>query len=167
MYTVIRFLHLVAMAYWAGGVFVYALAITPSLTALGPAERGKFTKAFLQRFGSLTMIAVAVVALSGMFLTNRLMGFSALFNTRFGNIILAKIILVLVMLANGAYISSVLGRKLASFGPPPAAMEPGGSASAGPPPGPPPELVKVQGRMVTMGWVQVILMLAKLFLMSL
>ncbi|MFQ6136148.1 MAG: hypothetical protein ACE5PM_03105 [Candidatus Hydrothermarchaeales archaeon] len=40
------------------------------------------------------------------------------FNTKYGNILLAKIILVIVMILNGAYLGFVLGPRIASFAPP-------------------------------------------------
>lgn len=46
-----------------------------------------------------------------------IIGFSTLvsFNTRYGNISLAKIILVVVMILNGAYLGFIVGPRIASF----------------------------------------------------
>jgi putative copper export protein len=64
-----------------------------------------------------------VVGVAGLILTNRLIGFSTLLSldTRYGNILLTKIIVVAVMTLNGVYLSFVLGRKIASFASPPGA----------------------------------------------
>ena len=125
--------------------------------------------AFLKRFAPLAWGAFALLGITGLILTNSLIGFSTLlsFDTRYGNILLTKIIVVAVMTLNGVYLSFVLGRKIASFASPPGAPQPAGSGEGGRPPGPPPELLKLQGRMTTMSWVQVVLALVVLLTMAL
>lgn len=169
MRAVLIFLHLIGVTFWAGGLFVNMLVLMPSLQAISPAERGKMMGAFLKRFAPLSWGAVALLGVSGLILTNSTIGFSALvsFNTRYGNILLTKIILVAVMILNGAYLGFVVGPRVASFAPPPGAPQPAGSGEGERPPGPPSELLKLRGRMTTLSWVQVVLALAVLSLMSL
>jgi len=75
-----------------------------------------------------------------------------------------KIGVVLVMILNGAYLSFVVGPKIASFGSPPGGPPPAVSGEGARPPGPPPELLRLQGQMNTLSWVQVVLGLSVLFL---
>ena len=126
MNAVIYWLHMVGIIFFVGGVFVNMLVLTPSLQVLSPPDRGKLMGAFLKRFAPLTWGAIAIVGVTGLLLTNRAIGFSALvsFSTRYGNILLVKIILVAAMILNEAYISLVLGRKIAAFTPPPGAARP-------------------------------------------
>ena len=70
------------------------------------------------------------------------------------------------MILNGTYMSFVLGRKMASFSSGPPASKPADSGGKSQPPGPPPELLKIQGRMGIIGWVQVVLALAILLVMG-
>lgn len=76
-------------------------------------------EAFLKRFAPLAWGATALVGVTGLILANSLIGFSALFSfsTRYGNILLTKIILVAVMILNGAYLGFVVGPRIASFAP--------------------------------------------------
>jgi uncharacterized membrane protein len=137
----------------------------PSLIAISPAERGKLLGAFLKRFGTLTWGAITIVVVTGIVSTSQLIGFSSLFSfsTRYANILLAKIALVVVMIINGGYIGFILGPKIASFAPPPSVLE----KKVDQPRGPPPELLSLQKRMKTLSWLQVVLALVVLFLMGL
>lgn len=169
MRTVLLWLHFVALTFWAGGLFVNTIVLLPSLSAIGPAERGKLLGAYLKRFAPLAWGALAVVAITGLILTNNAIGFSTLlsFNTRYGNLLLAKIVVVAVMSLNGAYLGFVVGPKIASFAPPPGGPPPAGSGEGGPPPGPPPKLLELQKRMTALSWVQVVLALVVLFVIAL
>ena len=164
MDSILIFLHVIGITTWVGGLFVYVLALMPSLTAVVPPERGKLMGAFLKRYAPLNWVAVAFAGITGLILTSRVIGFSSLFsfNTRYGNTLLAKIILALALIANGAYLGMVLGPKVASFAPRPGAAGPAGPGAGGPPPGPPPELLRLQKRMATQTWLQVGLALAVL-----
>ena len=169
MRVVLRWLHLIGVTFWAGGVLVNTIVLMPSLGAISPPERGRMMAAFLKRFAPLAWGALTVVGVTGLILTNSLIGFSTLlsFDTRYGNILLAKIIVVAAMTLNGVYLSFVLGPKIASFASPPGAGQPTGSGEGARPAGPPPELLKLQGRMSTLSWVQVVLALVVLLTMAL
>ncbi|MFQ5814507.1 MAG: CopD family protein [Anaerolineae bacterium] len=169
MQAVISWLHLIGITFWVGGIFVNTLVLMPSMQAISPAERGKLMGAFVKRFTPLGWGAIALVVVTGVISTNNVTGFSALvsFDTRYANVLLAKIILVVVMILNGAYLGFVVGPRIASFAPPPGGSPPepaGGGDSA---PGPPPELLRLQGRMTVLSWVQVGLGLVILFLVAL
>jgi len=167
MQVLLRWLHLVGVAFWAGGMFVNILVLMPSMEVLSPPERGKMMGAFLKRFAPLAWGALALVGVTGLILTNNIIGLSALvsFDTRYSNVMLTKIILVAVITLNGVYLSFVLGPRVASFAPPPGAPKP--AAEGDRPPGRPPELLRLQKRMATLMWVQVGLALVVLLLMAL
>jgi uncharacterized membrane protein len=167
--TILDLLHLIGITFWVGGVFVNTLVLMPSLGVISPAERGKLQAVYLKRFALLTWGAVALVGVTGLLSTNNTIGFSGLlsFETRYGNVLLAKILITILMIANGAYLGGVLGPKMSSFGPPPtpSAQPAGGDAVR--PPGPPPELLKLQGRMTLLSWVQVVFSVVVLLLVAL
>lgn len=164
MHAILVFLHVMGVTFWVGGIFVYALALMPSLKAIAPAERGKLMNAYIKRFAILTWVAIAFVVITGIILIGGSIGFSALFSfsNRYANVLLAKIILALLLLINGVYIGMVLGPKIASFAPPPGAPGPAGPDAGGPPHGPPPALLKLQKRMNAQLWASVGLAVATL-----
>ncbi len=169
MQSVIQWLHLIGLVFWAGGVFVNTLVLMPSLQAISPAERGKLMGAFLKRFAPMVWGAIILVAVTGLIRANNIVGISTLlsFDTRYGNILLGKIALVAVMILNGAYLGLVLGPRIASFAPPPGAPQPTGSGEGNRPPGPPSELLKLQSRMIALNWLQVVLVMVVIFLTTL
>jgi uncharacterized membrane protein len=145
------------------------LVLMPSLKAIDPVERGKLMQAFSKRFGVLAWMAIALVVVTGIIRTNDIIGFSLLVtsNTRYANLLLTKIILAIVMILNGTYMSFILGRKIASFSSAPPASKSAGSGEKSQPSGPPPELLRLQGRMGIISWVQVVLALAILLVVGL
>ncbi len=169
MRTFLDLLHLIGITFWVGGVFVNTLVLMPSLSVISPGERGKLLGVYLKRFGLLTWGAIALVGVTGLLSTNNNIGFSALFSfdSRYGNILLAKILITVLMIANGAYIGAVLGPKMSSFGPPPASSIQPAGGDADRPPGPPPELLALQRRMTLLSWVQVIFSIGVLLLVAL
>lgn len=168
MRVLVTWLHLIGITFWIGGIFVNTLVLEPSLKAISPAERGKMMGAFIKRFAPLAWGAVALVVITGFILTNGIGGFSALITTGtlYGNLMLVKHILAAVMIANGAYLSLVLGRKMASFAPPPASGGHAGSGKESQPSGPPPELLRLQRQMTALSRVQVGLGLGILLVMG-
>ncbi len=166
MKTVLLWLHLIGVTFWVGGTFVNALALLPSLQVIRPAERGRLMGTFMPRFARLTWVAIALIGVTGLILTSRMIPVSALLSTRYGNILVAKMVLMTVMAFNGGYVA-FLGSRVASLAAPPGAAEPAGAGEGQRTAGPPPELVGVQGRMNILSWVQVVLALALLLLMGL
>ena len=53
MRAVLRWLHLIGVTFWAGGMFINILVLMPSMEVLSPPERGKMMGAFLKRFAPL------------------------------------------------------------------------------------------------------------------
>lgn len=169
MQAIMYWLHLIGITFWVGGIFVNTLVLMPSIGAISPGERGKLMGAFVKRFGPMAWGAIGLIVVTGLILTSSRPGFSTLFsfNTSYGNILLTKIILVVVMILNGAYLGFVVGPKIASFGPPTGDPPPTGPGEGAGPPGPPPALIKLQGQMNILNWVQVVLGLVVLFLTGL
>jgi putative copper resistance protein D len=116
MQAVISWIHLISITFWVGGIFVNTVVLLPSLQAISPPERGKMMGAFVKRFSPLAWGAIILVVITWIISTNSVLGFSSLFSfdTRYGNILLMKIGVVLVMILNGAYMSFVVGPKIAS-----------------------------------------------------
>jgi len=169
MNPVLLFLHIVGVVFFAGGAFINTLVLTPSVKAISPPERGKLMGAFMRRFAPLAWGALAIVGITGLILTSRMIGFSALFSfgTSYSNTLLAKIVLVAVMIGNGAYLSLVLGPKTSPPGPPAGGPKPAGASEGGAPLGPPPEVLQAQSRLGTLSWVQVVLAVIVIFLAAL
>lgn len=169
MRTIIDLLHLLGITFWVGGVFVNTLALMPSLGVINPTERGKLLGVYLKRFALLTWVAVAVAGVTGLLLTNSTIGIPALFSfeSRYSNILLAKILIVILMIVNGLYLGAVLGPKMSSFGPPPESSQQSTGGDAHRPPRPPPELLKLQRRMGLLSWAQVLFSVVVLLLVAL
>ncbi len=100
--AVVSWLHLIGITFWVGGIFVNTMVLMPSMKAISPAERGKFMEAFGKRFGILAWLAVILVVITGIILTNDIIGFSLLVtsDTRYAYLLLTKIILAIVMILN-------------------------------------------------------------------
>lgn len=66
MYTLFKFLHLVAAIVWLGGMAFMLLALRPSLGTLPtPAQRLPLLAAVLRRFFILVWASIAILLLSG------------------------------------------------------------------------------------------------------
>ena len=63
MWEAIRWLHLVAMAFFVGGQFFLAVAVVPELR--GEAERPRL-QGIARRFGYGTLVAIGVLVVTGM-----------------------------------------------------------------------------------------------------
>ena len=62
MWTAVRFLHLVAMAFFVGGQLLLAAAVVP--VARGDPDRA-WVRSIARRFGAGTLVAIAVLAATG------------------------------------------------------------------------------------------------------
>lgn len=69
MYTLFKFLHLIAAIVWLGGMSFMLLALRPSLSALeAPSQRLKLLAAVLGRFFVLVWTAIGVLLLTGAYM---------------------------------------------------------------------------------------------------
>ncbi len=87
-------LHFLSAAMWIGGLLVLVFAIVP-LLRLGGVER-QVAISLLRRFGGLAAASVAVLAITGLYLTGQLVSsLDALLLTIYGKTLLLKTLLVL------------------------------------------------------------------------
>ena len=169
MNTLLYWLHLIGIVFWAGGIFMHVLVVMPSLQVLGPPDRRRLMAAYVERFTPLNWGAVILAGVTGLLMVNRVVGFSGLvgFGSSYSNILLAKIILVAGMIFNGIYVGTILVPKIASLGPSPSARQAAGTGKGKRPAEPPPEIARLQKRLSLLGGVQVGLVAAVLLLVAL
>jgi len=87
--------HLVAGAAWLGGIGLIALVWGPALARIGPVRRLAVAREVLVPFGRVALPAFMLVAATGLLsLLNQLGGFSALWETGYGRLLGAKILIV-------------------------------------------------------------------------
>jgi len=99
----VDWLHLVCTAAWAGGLAALAYGVAPLRRALPPAERAPALLPLLDRFSPVAYVAVAALALSGLYnAVNHLDAPSVLVNSTYGQLLIAKIALVALLIALSA-----------------------------------------------------------------
>src|SRR6185295_8598960 len=64
MWEAVRWLHLLAMAFFVGGQLVLAVAVVPAFRGSEGADRAPL-RAIARRFGQGTIVAIAVLVLTG------------------------------------------------------------------------------------------------------
>jgi copper transport protein len=96
-------IHVLSASIWVGGI-VCLLAVLPAATReLEPTERGGLLLATLVRFSPLALGAVIAIAITGVvqaYIDVR--SISALFNTTYGLLVVAKVVLLSALIAIGA-----------------------------------------------------------------
>lgn len=96
-------LHVAAMSAWVGGLVLLLAAVPAATRALAARERTRLLAAVLQRFSPLAMLSVAVLVLTGIVASiEHLTAVSDLWDSSWGRLVLAKIVLLLVLIALGA-----------------------------------------------------------------
>lgn len=94
--------HLLAMSLWVGCVIVSGWRVLPMLRNAG--DTARVAGAYIQRLSSWATVALMLIALTGVFNTDRVLEqYSDLFDTAYGNLLLAKIALVAIAVALGGY----------------------------------------------------------------
>nr|MBI2905952.1 hypothetical protein [Chloroflexota bacterium] len=124
--------HILGISVWVGASLLVPLVINPVSMALEPPSRMKFMAEFSRRAVPWIMGSIVLV-----FATGTLQFFVRHYSLGF-NIITAKIIMALLMAANGYYLGVVLAARAGKLAPAP----------------PSPEFLKVQRMLVMHGWVQ-------------
>ncbi|MBI5293663.1 MAG: hypothetical protein HY872_17440 [Chloroflexi bacterium] len=127
--------HILGISIWVGASLLVPLVINPVSMALEPPSRMKFMAEFSRRAVPWILGSAVLV-----FATGTLQFFLRQYSLGF-NIITAKIIMALLMAANGYYVGVVLAARVGKLAPAP-----------GTPPSP--EFLKVQRMLVMHGWVQ-------------
>ncbi len=109
----IRSLHLIGAAVWAGGLVFLGVAAAVARATIPPEERIAFFRALGRRFAVVAVVAAAAIAATGVEMaTDRLASWSALVDVSYGRILLAKIVLFALALAEAAVHSLILGPRL-------------------------------------------------------
>jgi copper transport protein len=98
-----NFLHVTAMATWVGGIALLALAVPRATGRLEAPDRSRLLAAVVERFSGLAVVAVALLALSGVVQgIAYLESLSDLLDTAFGRAVLIKVGLFSGLVALGA-----------------------------------------------------------------
>ena len=97
-------IHVTAMAVWLGGLAALLFVVPRGTRELEPADRGRLLAASLSRFSQVALISVGAILLTGLiqaYVYVRHLG--DLIDTGYGRAVLIKFILLLVLIAVGAY----------------------------------------------------------------
>ncbi len=113
MDLVIRSLHLIAAAVWAGGLVFLGIAAGVARSTIPERERVEFFRRLGRRFLVVALAAAALLALTGAEMAaDRLADWGALTGTEWGRLILAKTILFATALALALAHSFALGPRI-------------------------------------------------------
>lgn len=108
-------LHLTAAGVWIGGLTTLLLAAFPSTSDLGETERTRTLAPVVARFSDVAVIAVAVVVFSGVYRAlDEVATLEGLTGTSYGLTLLAKIAIVLIVVALGAVNNRVFKPRISS-----------------------------------------------------
>ena len=114
--TLVRSLHLIGAAVWAGGMVMLALAVGAARRTVAEHERVALFRALGRRFAIAGGIAMVVLIATGTDMAaDRLAAFSDLFDTGYGERLLAKLVLVVVVIALTLFHSLVQGPALSEL----------------------------------------------------
>jgi len=107
--TALDYLHVIAISIWLGGVVAFSYVAMPSARVEEPRELGRT----IWRFSLTALVAVAVIVTTGTLAAfDRLVLFEDLIETPYGIALLAKIVLLVGLLALGALNLLVWGPQL-------------------------------------------------------
>ena len=111
--TFVRSLHLIGAAVWAGGMVMLALAVGAARRTVAEHERIALFRALGRRFAVAGGIAMLVLIATGTDMAaDRLAAFGHLFDTDYGERLLAKLVLVIVVIALTLFHTLVQGPEL-------------------------------------------------------
>lgn len=111
---VLGWIHIVSVLVWIGGALFLDVVVLPSIKDVPGSVANMLSKTIHQRFTPMARLAAILVAVTGLFRAYYLDSFntSILFNTQYGYILLAKIIIFTIMFGLGMSINYI-GVKLA------------------------------------------------------
>lgn len=102
--VLIEWAHLAAMNLWVGCVIVSGWLVLPPLAAVSGDPAAATARSYAQQLSAWATAALAIIVLSGILNTDRVLEhYGDLFTTAYGNLLLAKIVLVLVALGLGGF----------------------------------------------------------------
>jgi copper transport protein len=112
----IRSIHLIAAAVWAGGLVFLGVAAGVARKTIPDEERIAFFRMLGRRFVFIAAASALLLAATGADMaSDRLVSWSALVDTSYGRILLAKIVLFTLALAEAAVHSLVLGPRIGAL----------------------------------------------------
>jgi putative copper export protein len=112
----IRSIHLIAAAVWAGGLVFLGVAAGVARKTIPDEERIAFFRMLGRRFVFIAAASALLLAATGADMaSDRLVSWSALVDTSYGSILLAKIVLFTLALAEAAVHSLVLGPRIGAL----------------------------------------------------
>lgn len=149
--AVLFWFHLIGITLWVGVSFLMPLWIMPTVQTLEPPARLPFIGALFKRLGPILMAAIAVVVVTGILQTGTRFGFAYLLGL---NVLVIKIVVAILMIANGAYVGMVLPRRAQALAP-----------KSGTPPSP--DFLKAMQQLGLHSWVQAALGVVVLLLVGL
>ena len=89
---------------WFGGLIAFAVGFKRALTSIEESTRSTFTMAVISRFSAVALPAVAVLVASGVYGSiAHFVTWKSLTENPYGRIILAKVLLLIPLLALGYY----------------------------------------------------------------
>jgi putative copper export protein len=110
--VVTDWLHLVAGAFWVGGLFHLALITRPVLQRLDRPKRARALHQLVRLFTRVAVPTVVVLVLAGLYNTwVHVDNFGALWSTAYGRTLLLKLLLVVLMLVLGGVNNFHFGKK--------------------------------------------------------
>ena len=112
--NLVNWLHIISTSLWGGAVILYALIILPALHngTTGSSQLGDISA----RLSTLATAALVLVLLTGIYNSWRQLGeLSALWQTKYGLILLGKLALVTIMMSVGAMNRFVLVPRLTAW----------------------------------------------------
>ena len=115
MITVSYFLHVLAMMTWVGGMIYANLILMPSMTAIDPPQRGRLMGAIVKRFTVLSWSSVIILLITGYIMIPEGMLFN--FSISYGVWLNIKILIVLLMIIIGLYITLIISPKITASAP--------------------------------------------------
>ena len=109
------YVHLLGASLWAGGLLFLVVALAPTVGDLTAAGRRVVLGRALPRFSALALIAWGVMGFTGLYSAWLQVGnIPALTGTPYGQTLILKLILIVPLLALGAFNLAVVTRKLRS-----------------------------------------------------
>ncbi|MFN8471651.1 MAG: CopD family protein [Anaerolineae bacterium] len=108
--------HYMAVAVWVGGLFALALLMPPVTRPLEPAERNRLIAGLIPQFSRLALVSVGVLFVTGLYLTWLQVGsLPALVETLYGQSLLVKLSLFVVLIVLGALNQRYIGPRLTAL----------------------------------------------------
>jgi len=105
MYQAVAFIHLLCAIIWVGGMLFLGLVVVPATRGMPPADRGALLSTLGRRFRYVGWVVVLILIVTGIMnahyhgVTIHSVTSGGLFESDFGKILTAKVIVVGLMLA--------------------------------------------------------------------